>query len=278
MVSNDADNTGVAEKYVANFITKFDKEPGTDAMLGQLDWDPEAYVKYPAIHVGTRLFQYRMIRERQSSSFMASSGANYAFRASTYAAVGGYRPEVADGGEDVILGRAILAARQSPSVIKFAGARVSRIYTSARRAIDALVKKGLSPIEQWSKGFSAFDDAVRKLSMEDAEKRNYDLPEDLERLKDEVEYVINRTINAIDRDGGKLEPEVFANYKKILGYMGIAIEDSGEGSLVIADMSKFVKSLRGYQRYGVLQRDAKSGKPGAQEAFARERAAMESES
>ncbi len=274
MVSNDADNTGVAEEYVENFIQKFDQNPDIDAMLGQLDWDPEAYVKYPAIHVGTRLFQYRMIRERRVSSFMASSGANYAFRASTYAAVGGYRPEVADGGEDVILGRAIITARQNQGVVKFAGARVSRLYTSARRAIDALVKKGLSPIEQWSKGFSAFDDAVRKLSMEDAENRNYDLPEDLERLKDEIEYVINRTINVMDRDGGKLAPEAFANYQRLLGYMGILIEDNGAGSVVITDMSKFVKSLRGYQKYGVLQRDAKSGKPGAREAFKAERATV----
>jgi hypothetical protein len=75
-------------------------------MLGQLDWDPEVYAKYPIIHAGTRLFQYLGARGRRNSGRMPSSGANFAYKSSIYAAIGGYLPDL-QGGEDIALGQAI---------------------------------------------------------------------------------------------------------------------------------------------------------------------------
>lgn len=110
MVSNDADNLGVDPRYVSNFLNRFKENPKVDGVLGQIDWDPEAYVKYPLVHIGTRLFQYYSAYGRAKRGGIVSSGANFAYRSSIYAAVGGYLDSEA-GGEDVAFGQAIALAR-----------------------------------------------------------------------------------------------------------------------------------------------------------------------
>ncbi len=153
LISNDADLKGVAPEYVANFITKFDNNPQMDVLVGQIDWDPESYIEYPGIHAGTRLFQYlnlQIFHSRPGDT--PSSGANTAFKGSIYAGVGGYQLNDQQGAEDVILGQAIRAGRGGSKTLGYAGSRVSRIYTSSRRAIDVW-KKGLAPIQQWDRNW-----------------------------------------------------------------------------------------------------------------------------
>ncbi len=261
MVSNDADNKGVSPEYVKNFIRKFDENPDKEGFLGQLDWDPEAYVEHPTVHIGTRLFQYLNIIGRRRSGGLSSSGANFAFRSSMYAGIGGYM-ENSPGGEDIRLGQAIIAARSGrKESLGFAGAQVSRLYTSARRAIDAW-KRGLAPIEQWDK-FSAFDDAIRKMTLEKGKEVDYADPEVQKRLKEGLEHVINRTL---DQYLGEDYPDKNApNFRKVLGLLGIKYELDKKGNLVITDMSSLVAGLQNYKEYAVAQRDMKSGKPGAKE-------------
>ena len=197
MVSNAADNKGVSQYYVNNFIKKFDENPKVDGFLGQLDWDTEAYIDYPVAHVGTRLFQYLGTIGRHRSGRMVSSGANFAYRSSIYAAIGGYA-EV-QGGEDVAVGMSIVRARGNDiDRIKFAGAGASRLYTSSRRAIDA-VKKGLAPVEQWDRGFSAFDDEVRKKMDTSTSEIDYDDVDNLNRLREDIQLVVNRTLSVYEK-------------------------------------------------------------------------------
>lgn len=267
MVSNDADNKGIAPEYIANFIRKFDVDSDVDGMLGQLDWDPEAYVKFPLVHVGTRLFQYLNAIGRERSGRMVSSGANFAFRAGMYAAIGGYRDEIQDGGEDVALGRAIVAARKDHEAIQFAGARVSRVYTSARRAIDAL-RSGVAPIHQWKKGFSAFDDEIRKMSMDTDEIPNYFDPVVVARLQVGLESVINQTIDTYEEgeiraEGQGLGKDAPGFYKKALGWMGIQYRIDENNKVVITNIDQFVEQLKDYQTVAVPMRDAKAGKNNA---------------
>ncbi len=196
MISNDADNKGIATEYIENFIYQFDRNPDVDSFVGQLDWDLEAYVKNPLIHVGTRMILYLSAQSRSNGWHFESSGANTAFKASIYAAVGGYDTNL-KGGEDSDLGARIASARvraQKKESIGYAGTRVSRLFTSARRAEMVMEKYGMSPREQWDKGFSAFDDDVRKVNWQNKGLVNFDNPNEVAELVKGIEDVINRTI------------------------------------------------------------------------------------
>lgn len=261
MVSNDADNRGVAPEYLQNFINKFDGNPEVDGFLGQLDWDPEAYAKYPLVHIGTRLFQYLNVIGRRKSGGIVSSGANFAFRSSIYAGIGGYLDHLS-GAEDINIGRAIVSARDSKGAIGFAGSRVSRCYTSARRAISAL-ESGLSPLEQWSMGFSAFDDEIRRMTLRGGEDIDYRKPEVLAELKKGFEIMINRTLD--QWESGEKLGKGGKNYRKAIGWLGIEYSLDDRGEVVITDMSRLVRDLQQYQEYGTSLRDYKAGKLSSEE-------------
>jgi len=257
MVSNDADNLGIAPEYIRNFIKRFDSDKKVDAMLGQVDWDPEGYVKYPALHMGTRLFQYLNAIGRHKTGRMISSGANFAFKSSILAAIGGYRDKIS-GGEDIAIGQAIMSARKGDKErIKYAGAKNSRIYTSLRRAIDQWKNHALPPIKQWSRGFSAFDDEIRKIQSGDNKEIDFDSLEDLEKLKQQIEYVLNSTLDTYEA-GEKIGKDA-KFYKKAIGWMGIKYKLDDKGDIVVTSMDSLLNGLKEYQKYGVLLRDAKSG-------------------
>lgn len=262
MVSNDADNKGISFEYIQNFIDKFAQHPETDAYMGQLDWDPESYVRNPLLHIGTRLFQYFDIQLRgKDANKIHSSGANFAFRSSIYASVNGYSRD-AGLAEDVDLGKAMKAARMGAKekrAIDYAGARVSRLFTSSRRAEKA-IKDGLSPVEQWEAGFSAFDDEVRKIDWESiAGDIDYEKPESIKVLVDNLEYVINRTIKHmvwVEND-----PEVF---RRGLGWLGIKYEIAENSQVKILDASRLIKGLKEYKTGAkeILDRKTKRPKQG----------------
>ncbi|MDP1707166.1 MAG: glycosyltransferase [bacterium] len=259
MVSNDADLKGVAPEYLDNFIEKLQKEPKTDAVMGQLDWDPEAYIRNPLNHVGTRLFQYIAVQHRKAKRGIESSGANFAYRASMYAAVGGYDSQK-ELGEDNNFGRKITAARSGTSrnPIEYGGARVSRLYTSSRRAEKA-IQDGLSPIEQWQKGFSAFDDEVRKVKWEETgEAPDYDNPEVVKKLVSELENIINRTL-MVSSNWWSQGP--YSTYqRRALGWLGIKYELVGPNKIRITDSSDLISGLKEYKEEGLKIMERKIGK------------------
>jgi len=247
ILSNDADNKGVSTEYIKNFINKFEKNPNVDSYMGQLDWDPESYIRNPLVHIGTRLFQYVDMQIRHKN--IPSSGANFAFRSGMYAAINGYSSD-STLAEDVDLGKAIKAARigaKNKKAIDFAGARVSRLFTSSRRAEKA-IKDGLSPVEQWDKGFSAFDDEVRKVDWQAlSEGVNYKDKEKVKILVDQLENVINRTINAMSW----IKSDDFNLFKRSIGLLGIKFEMAGDKNIKITDASKLIKGLEIYKKQGL---------------------------
>lgn len=263
MVSNDADNQGVAPEYIENFISKFDSHKEIDSMVGQLDWDPKSYIRNPLIHIGTRLFQYDGAQSRTKGWHFNSSGANFAFRSSIYAAVGGYSSNM-KGGEDTDFGAKISSAREGAidkKPIAYAGIRTSRIYTSSRRAEMVMKNHGLSPIEQWDKGFSAFDDEVRKVNWENSGKQiDYKNEGEVKKLISALETVINRTIQRTSQWGGSASSPVT---QKSLGRLGIKFEVSGTHSIKITDATKLIKGLEQYQKEGlkILERKTTPRKP-----------------
>jgi len=271
MVSNDADNLGLDPRYVQNFIDRFSANPELDGMLGQLDWDPEAYVKYPLVHVGTRIFQYYSAYGRATRGGIVSSGANFAYRSSIYSGIGGYLDDV-PGGEDVALGQAIALARGSVKngirgtsyETQGHGGSASRLFTSARRAIDVLKKYGLAPVEQWDKGFSPFDDEIRRMDLNDSSEKEIDYKNKAwqKKFKENLEHIINRTLDVYER-GEKIGKKRSLYRKEILSRLGIEYNLDANKNVVITNMSKLIEGLILYQKEGVLQRDARSGKPEA---------------
>lgn len=263
MVSNDADNYGVDPRYVQSFINEFEKNPKLDGIGGQLDWDPAAYVKYPLIHIGTRLFQYcsssYRINNKKHNPYINSSGASFAFKSSIYAGIGGYLDDVS-GAEDSALGQAIFMARGKTYETQDQLGSASRLFTSARRAINVLIKNNLAPVLQWSQGFSVFDDEIRRTSLKDlaGDKVDYTNPEYLAKLKDGLEQIINQTLTQFGVGGDH-------KFATLLGRLGIQYEVDSKKNVVITDMSKLVEGLAVYQQEGVLQRKARSGEKGAAE-------------
>lgn len=256
ILSNDADNKGVSPKYIQSFIDKFEGNPKVDGFLGQLDWDPESYQKYPAIHVGTRLFQFLNAKGRFNTGNMVSSGANSAFRSSIYAGIGGYAENTA--GEDISIRKAIMAARGENSYFGFAGVG-TRLFTSSRRSIDAW-KSGIPPVIQWSKGegFSIWDDVIRKSNMDRDDNINYEDKEVQINLKKELEAVINLTLDTYEV-GEKLGKDN-QYYKTALKILGIRYSLDTKGNIVISNMDTCIRNLKKYQIEGKLMRDARSGK------------------
>lgn len=258
-VSNDADTKGVAPEYVQNFMNKLAESDDADALMGQLDWDPEAYIRNPLVHIGTRLFQYFEAINRRTEGSIASSGANFAFKSSIYAAIGGYSSGI-HLAEDVDLGRRIKLAREGASThipVAFGGAKVSRLYTSARRA-ERAVRSGLSAVEQWDQGFSAFDDEVRKTKWEDTGKApDYDDPAIVALLTVELETTINRTLrNASSwQDSERFEN----NMHRSLGWLGVKFERVGEHRIRITDASRLIQDLKTYQQEGMRIMALKTG-------------------
>lgn len=254
LISNDADNKGMSPRYVETFIKKFEAHPEIDGFQGQLDWDPESYLQYPAVHVGTRLFQYLGIIGRARSGGMVSSGANSAFRSGVYAGIGGYIDTLGDG-EDIAIREAIVSARGGGETFGYA-AGGTRLFTSSRRAINAL-KLGLAPAEQWDKGFSAFDDDIRRLSLEGGKKIDYGNEDAREKLKMSLERIIDRTLDVYER-GEKLGKDS-SYYKKAIGLLGIKYALGTDGRVIISDMDKLLDGLKFYQKEALLIKDAKTG-------------------
>ena len=265
-VSNDADMKGVSPKYLSTFVSRFESNSSVDALLGQLDWDPEGYIEHPAVHIGTRLFQFLGAKGRMVTDRMPSSGANFAFKSSIYAAIGGYSENML--GEDIALGEAILLARSTNrdaekwaldgiGRIKY-GKGGTRLYTSARRAIDSL-KKGMAPLQQWDSGFSVFDDEIRRMKLGEGGSIDYSNAEQVEKVRQSLSWVIDRTISVWDSAEGLGVGHQY--YRRALGFLGVTYDVVG-GKIVVKDFTKLIEGLKRYQAEGLALRDRKSGKGG----------------
>lgn len=260
LVSTDADNEGVAPEYVANFIEKFDQHRNVDAMMGQLDWDPKSYVRNPLLHVGFRMLQYAGALDRKHGAHW-SSGANFAFRASTYAAIDGYSAN-RNGGEDTDLGSRITLARKGAKnrIAKaYAGTRVSRLYTSSRRAEKVWRMNGLVPAEQWQAGdFRSNSDEVRNIDWSKYQNEiNFDNPDEVSNFVKDLSVVINQSIPPIfGRNADATSPSV----RRVLGLLGIQFRPSPNGSgIEITDASKLITGLKQYKTEGIPLYERKIG-------------------
>ena len=190
VVTNDADTKGVGKTYFDTVITQIGAQ-GVDALAGRLEWDPYNYLISPLFMAAQQFGEKLNLINRnplgksgkphiirgsekepipldRSEVKHSGSGANFAFKSSIYAAVGGDWADV-NVGPDGILRDSIDFARcragGTRTPVGFAGGD-DVVYSSSRRGVYAF-NKGLSPVEQWDESkveFSAADDLRAKES------------------------------------------------------------------------------------------------------------------
>ena len=173
VVTNDADTKGVGKTYFDTVITQIGAQ-GVDALVGRLEWDPYNYLISPLFMAAQQFGEkLNLINPHPQPSddrqiVYQGSGANFAFKSSIYAAVGGEWADV-NVGPDCILRDSIYFARNraggTRKPVGFAGGD-DVVYSSSRRGVHAF-NLGLSPVEQWDESkveFSAADDLRAKES------------------------------------------------------------------------------------------------------------------
>jgi hypothetical protein len=243
MVSTDADVEDVSPKYVEYLSNKFDREPEIDAIVGSLDWDKKVYLQNPAIHIGVRLMQY-LSRLRHGPL----PGANFALRASIYAAVGGF-DEKTDFAEDVGLMKAIVIGRSGRGSI-VAGGRDSRLATSARRIIGAH-NQNLPPISQWDVKFGVFEPDLRKeRPVSGLEVPDYNNLEQKGKIIKNIERIINQTLDVAEKRWFiKKDSSVVRRALRLLGIKTRMVgREDGDGTryFIIENTDELLERIRTY--------------------------------
>ncbi|MDL2363488.1 MAG: hypothetical protein QFB86_03870 [Patescibacteria group bacterium] len=260
LVSNDADSEWINPQYIKTIKEKAEESPDTDAFLGFIDWGYDAYKAHPEMLTATRFMQMIEIYLRVSRHEIGSSGANFAFRPGIYTAVGGYRSS--DGiAEDVQLGRMIKSVRAGADTrrpIAFLG-RSSEVNTSARRAIDKLMKDGGAPAAQWDGDFGV-NDALRDADF-DLPEFDYSNPDAVERMVKATERMINQTLRIYGESlksdnstpayrSGRLtmyDNETIRQINRICFFIGIEPKWHPDGRLSVINAEKMVSGLKKWQ-------------------------------
>lgn len=241
VVSNDADLEDISPKYVETITKKFHDDPKLDALAARVDYPKDAYKQFPLFHASQRLLQYMQIAFR---NYILKSpelvGANTAFRAGTYAAVGGYNPRSVLG-EDLEMGWMIKDARKhDASRVQYLNA--AKIVTNARRPVVKMLS-GANLMNQYA-DFHA-NEEVRKAPLETLLKERRDFK--LEEFGAEVQMTYDY-YDAKRRSKGGWMDDVFVDkaFAKAMGFLGVRYTIS-EGRVTITDASGLTEGLEEYK-------------------------------
>lgn len=279
VVSHDADLRGIGRTYISTLAEDFEAQP-VDGLSGRLDWGPDAYLASPLFHMGVKINQALDLVARHPlpqdhvAPEYSSSGNNFAFRLSSYAAVGGYRADMSLA-EDVNLGSNIAASRAGGTrrAVGFSGGD-NIVYTHPRRQI-VVFNKGFAPAEAWSKlAWGSEDDEVRVQDNKPVESVGIDydlLLSDLatERREEErrvflgeVERLVERTlverrvVDASGYPGGRVVPIVSKKVERALQALRITarvVIQDGEPRVTVTDASRLFEYLETFREVGLRQ-------------------------
>jgi hypothetical protein len=215
-ISNDADTVGVPDRYVSSMIGSFEGPSGKeiDAVMGRLDWDTSEIIAAPSLAlIGTRMLQFHWAYDDAVHGTGTTPGANTCFRASVYGGIGGLNIDGSQGpgGEDQEINWAIRAAGRRTKIVR--GEADSIIVTDSRRSLAA-AERGEPAFTQWGTvPFKAQEELrsqgqtgeVIARALESGIDFDFSKPEELERFRVSVEYVINSYIDhqvgSPDKDG-----------------------------------------------------------------------------
>ena len=253
----DADTSGVTRNYVGNYVNMFERFPQYDAFGGSTSYPPRELLKNPMLYV---LSSFTAVLDaqlrKQGLLDRPFFGVNVAFRASSYAMVGGYDPS-RKVCEDVNIDCKIDSMRNGSKELKsFAYARSdSRLYTSPRRANFALAN-GYSPIEQWSIETAPFDienPEVREKSIMQRGPVQVSEPQFQKRL----DFFLRKTVRAyfkffqVDLSCGA--------YEKAFDTCGIEWKKVGALRFEILNTDRMLAKIEEFQKNGMERFYRKTG-------------------
>lgn len=240
IVSNDADLEDINPEY-ANIVADAFSDKRLDALGGKWDFPRDAFEKMPLLHIAQRLWQFFDIAFRRQ--FLKSPeliGRNSAFRAGTYAAVGGYNPE-ARVAEDLEIGWLVKQARgYDPSRIKYNNR--AWIHSNPRRAASQLASGGRL-VHQY--GDFHVNEEVRKASLEDVYAMKRDTT--IEDVQKEVQATYDFYARWRQSKGGWISDEVFEKvFDRAMRFLGVRYEVR-EDQVVLTDTKKLKEGLDKYR-------------------------------
>ncbi len=246
LIAGDADVEAVSDRYIDDYVQRFDGNKNIDAASGR--WDlPEDALANPNLRAAER-FWYILdrviahdaagdpeVRQRRAAGLI---GRNSAVRASTFAAVGGYNPE-ATLAEDLELGWLISDARHG-NPDRFSYVASSQIVSNPRRFLSAM-SQGV-PLLQMYGGFHE-NTEVRKL---DEQQLLAQIPKDFDpsRLQHELDAFWQAGSEGQYQYLGDRFPDLF---QRASGFLGVdyVIEN---GHVRLTNVSRLVDGLSRFQQ------------------------------
>ena len=226
----DADTCYVPANYIRNFLALSALRPNVDSFMGPFRWCLDESWLNPKVLVGLVLDEALTTAGRALSGEPQSGGPNFAVRASSYAASGGYCADRRQG-EDLALTAALRELRQgalNQSPIHYTGSAVA-LETSARRAIRAILAGGTA-CGQWFDQGTQFSDRNRAVRSEGCQIPLVGSLEELStaQLTEEISEIIPLTLEDAAYYVPGMTPRCQA-FDKILGsFLNLSYEWEGD--------------------------------------------------
>lgn len=243
LLSNDADNQGISEEYTESFIKYFNMNPEKEGAVGNLQYDPNAFIRFPTVHMQQELATFLDQVGFENGNVMLF-GNNSCMKSSIYASIGGYPPGLKTT-EQEWTGNTIRKLRKTGSTLGFIKDAI--LTSSSRRGVVSSI---LGLKEQVAFSDTSTENIMRSLDIESYPIFDYENKEALSKLRLELEEVINATLDVYEK-GEKLGKDAYY-YRNNLEKIGIHYE-------VIDDIIHITNIDRFIERQELMQGMIKGG-------------------
>ncbi len=228
IASNDADLEGISPNYANDVAEAFRKDPKLDAVAGRWDFPRETYRQY--LDIAFRNYYLN------SPELI---GRNSAFRAGTYAAIGGYG-ETSQLAEDLEIGWMIKDAR-GYDADRIQYLNKAKLVSNPRRAVVKLLSGGRL-VQQY--GDFHVNEEVRKAPLEELLKEKRDFKP--EEFAHEVQAIYDHYIRMLKSKGGWVPDDLFQkSFSRAMGMLGVKFKLEND-QISVSDMSKLTDGLESY--------------------------------
>jgi hypothetical protein len=234
----DADTRGVDQSYARRILDFFKANTDTDLLAARSVWSFERLAADPLFFANQLFDELLMMAIRVYARHPPKGGPGAAYRASAYAAVGGYRFSW-DLCEDVqfseLIAKSAGAGRNAVRSLGFG----MKYLTDTRRAETAFYEAGAPSLDQWCAAtkFGVDNEKIRMRSatpmLAGALVTDRDFPEQLQR-------VIRRTLQSFLSSGLQklMTPKVIA---RALGFLGVDADLSDIRNPQVINYDRFIK-------------------------------------
>ena len=231
LVSNDADNQGISEQYVRSYVDYFKENPQKEGAVGNLQFDPNAFVRFPVVHTQQELATFLDQTGFRNGNVMLFGG-NSCMKTSIYSSIGGY-PGALKTAEQNWTGDTIRKLRKTKSTLGFVEG--SLLTTSSRRGVASYLS-GNKTVE--------FGDALKEAEMRATNIESFPIfdyanKEEIQKLKIQIEKTLNTGVDQYET-GEHLGKDAFY-YKSNIKKIGFEYELDEHNNIYITNMDRFIE-------------------------------------